>query len=486
MPFPLTTPFTYTGGALEIAVLWDMSGIAASPPATPAFSNADGDNGAIKWRWSATTGTNLVTKKTSSSLITSGSSLTLANQERANMKLVYETSLLSTLTFGTGTSSSSSRGPIQVAGGSSTVISTAFNQVYTPTELITAGMTIGDIITELRWDLNSTNMLQGAGNASFQIYMKNSVATSATADTWGNTILGSTLVLDRTFNTIDNFPGVTGYMDFPLTNPFTYTGGAIEIAVLWDMSGIIASPPATPAFNNADGDNGAIKWRWSATPGMNLVSKRTGSSLTTSGSSLSLAAEERANIQMVFREGPSTPLPVELSYFNGTAIEEGNLLAWETQVEINNAGFEIQRSFDRQGWQEMGFVEGKDTRSNRNHYSFLDTRPAIRNVYYRLKQVDVDGAFRYSSILLIKTPFEEINQVKMYPNPVYDQVTIEGFRGTLTIYNLVGQPVKNIHIHNEDQEVVSLADLANGQYLIDFRPENESHIIRQKIIKLAE
>ena len=311
MPFPLTSSFSYTGGAIEIAVLWDMSGITADPAGgTQAFNNPDGasDPGSIKWRYSTTTGTNLVSKKTTSSSISSSSSLTLANQERANIEIVYVPSSVTT-TLGTSTSSSASRGPIQVPGGTSTTTITAFNQVYTAAELAAAGLVDGNTITELQWELNSTNVIQGAGNASFQIYMRNSSATSATADTWGNTISGSTLVLDRTFNTTDNFPGATGYMAFPLTTSFDYTGGALEIAVLWDMSGVTADPAGgTQAFNNPDGasDPGTIKWRYSATTGTNLVSKKTGSSAITSGSSLTLANEERANMQIVYTTTSST------------------------------------------------------------------------------------------------------------------------------------------------------------------------------------
>ena len=398
---------------------------------------------------------------------------------------VGTTSAQTTVQFGSGTSSSSARGPIQVAGGGSAVISTAFNQVYTATELAAAGLVSGKSITELQWDLNSTNILQGTGNASFKIYMRNSTATSATADTWGNTILGSTLVLDRTFNTTDNFPGVKGYMAFPLSNIFAYAGGSLEIAVLWDMSGITAAPPVTPAFSNADGNNGAIKWRWSPTTGTNLVSKRTSSSGTTSGSSMTLANQERANIQIVYQI-TNAPLPVEWNYLKGTATEEGNLLEWETQTELNNDGFEIQRSADGESWKLIDFVEGKGTISGQNTYSFLDTKTTMNNNYYRLKQVDTDGVFGYSNIILIKAPFEKNGHVKMYPNPVLNHLTIEGFSGDLTIYNIMGQPIKHVQINNEDQEVISLSDLADGHYFIGFRQKNGSNIARQKIIKLSE
>ncbi len=485
MSFPLTTPFDYTGGALEIAVLWDMSGITADPAGgTQAFNNPDGssDPGTIKWRWSATTGTNLVSKKTSSSSISSGSSLSLANEERANINILY-TGGPQTATFGTGTSSSASRGPMQVSGGTSTTVVTAFNQVYTASELAANGVASGNTITELLWDLNTINVIQGAGDATFTIYMKNSSATVATADTWGNTIAGSTMVLDRVFNTTNNFPGVKGYMAFPLTTPFAYTGGALEIAVLWDMSGITADPAGgTQAFNNPEGsgDAGTIKWRYSTTTGfaasVNLVTKKTSSSTITSGSSLALANQERANMQIVHE----AILPVELTYFQGKVQNKTNALSWQTQTEENNDYFEVQHSTNGREFSTLDKVAGNGTTSDVQNYNYTHKNVTSSDNYYRLKQVDFDGEFEYSDIIYLQNDTRD-TPVAIYPNPARELITYEGTAATLTFFDIQGRRVMQQTAINTGT-AIDISTLRSGVYTIEILT-NSGERTFEKLIK---
>src|SRR5690606_11386177 len=88
-------------------------------------------------------------------------------------------------------------------------------------------------------------------------------------------------------------------------------------------------------------------------------------------------------------------LPVKLAYFN--AAKEGNTanLTWATTEEMNNTGFEIQRSADARKWQAIGFVENQTADGNSKNlltYGFADVAPLAGNNYYRLKQIDTDGS----------------------------------------------------------------------------------------------
>lgn len=211
-----------------------------------------------------------------------------------NFTTAASSAILDTVTIGTSTSSSASRGPTQIAGGTSTVKYSRFHMVYTAAELATVGITSGSTITELQWNRGNSNIIQGAGDAFFKIYLKNSSATAAASDTWVNIINGATEVLDRTFNTTNNFPASTGYMPFPLGSNFQYTGDALEVMVEWDMSGITSDPAnGITAF---DGD-GSARWRWEAT-GHVSVAKRTGSG--SAPSTISDLLSERANIQILY------------------------------------------------------------------------------------------------------------------------------------------------------------------------------------------
>ncbi|MEM6346574.1 MAG: T9SS type A sorting domain-containing protein [Bacteroidota bacterium] len=211
-----------------------------------------------------------------------------------------------TVTIGMGSSSSSTRGPFQRADTNSSTVYSRFVQIYTANELAAAGVTSGSVITELAWELASSNVIIGAGDATLKIYIKNSTAAAATSDTWANLISGSTLAFDAAFNTTNNFPGANGWMPFTFLTPFLYTGGALEIAVDWDCSQV-----STPAFSG----NGAIKFRWESTAPDNLVVKKTSSS--SPSTNITDLKDERANIQITFG-GPGCAQPTGLNAANIT------------------------------------------------------------------------------------------------------------------------------------------------------------------------
>lgn len=118
----------------------------------------------------------------------------------------------------------------------------------------------------------------------------------------------------------------------------------------------------------------------------------------------------------------TTPLPVELISFTARAIGEEVSLEWETASEVNNERFEIQRTIDGENYEILGELKGAGTTTEPQHYTFLDTDPFVGINYYRLKQVDYDGAFEYSPIRAIHFERNGIintnaSNVKLYPNP---------------------------------------------------------------------
>ena len=200
-----------------------------------------------------------------------------------------------TATIGMGSSSSSSRGPIQRSDTNSTSVYTRWAHVYSASELAAAGINDGVILSALNWELASDNIIIGSGNANLKVYIRNSSATSAMADSWSNLTSGSSLVFDQDFNTTNNFPGANGWMPFNFNTPFTYTGGALEIAVDWDCSQV-----STPAFSG----DGSLKWRYDSTSPNDMVVKKTSSS--SPSSTLSDLSSDRANIQIVFSQTASS------------------------------------------------------------------------------------------------------------------------------------------------------------------------------------
>lgn len=113
---------------------------------------------------------------------------------------------------------------------------------------------------------------------------------------------------------------------------------------------------------------------------------------------------------------PLSPLPVELLSFTASAEDGSALLAWETASELNNDGFNVQRSFDASNWETIGWVAGNGTTNRQMSYTFNDHKPRNGNNYYRLEQRDLDGKTELTEIrhLVFGSGPEE---VAVFPNP---------------------------------------------------------------------
>ncbi len=109
------------------------------------------------------------------------------------------------------------------------------------------------------------------------------------------------------------------------------------------------------------------------------------------------------------------PLPVTLVNLKGVLQNKNALLTWTTENEVNNKGFERQRSYDGTQYKTIGFVPGAINSSSSRAYSFNDKELAQQLNYYRLKQIDVDGDFKYSDIITLRNAFSD--DVKVLSNP---------------------------------------------------------------------
>ncbi len=128
-------------------------------------------------------------------------------------------------------------------------------------------------------------------------------------------------------------------------------------------------------------------------------------------------------------------LPVELVYFYPQLQNDTVVLLWGTATELNNYGFEVQRSTDTNftAFDVLGLVDGHGTSYVYNNYSFYDTTLSSNGMfYYRLNQLDNDGGQKYSfivSIIVTKVDDEPIvvnnfSLFQNYPNPFNGQTTI--------------------------------------------------------------
>ncbi len=170
-------------------------------------------------------------------------------------------------------------------------------------------------------------------------------------------------------------------------------------------------------------------------------------------------------------------LPVELITFEGRMEDGATFLNWETASEINNDYFEVEHSTDGRTFTMLDMVQGNGTTSSVSKYEFLDKNPAVNGNYYRLKQVDFDGAFEYSNIVYVENKKNETPGI-IYPNPAYNEVTYEGAAATLSLYDVYGRQVMQLATDLE-KTTLDISQLEVGVYLIEIATSSNETVIKR-------
>lgn len=157
------------------------------------------------------------------------------------------------------------------------------------------------------------------------------------------------------------------------------------------------------------------------------LANNTAASATFSSQTVNFAQTQSIYGNQLMVGANNNPLPVELLSINAKANKLDAILRWSTASEYNSRGFAIERSFDGTSFTEIDFVKGAGNSKSTLQYSYQDVDVFTKTqvVYYRLKQVDVDGSYTYSEIVSVKQATSNIEQVVVYPNPIINDVTVE-------------------------------------------------------------
>ncbi len=122
--------------------------------------------------------------------------------------------------------------------------------------------------------------------------------------------------------------------------------------------------------------------------------------------------------------GPT--LPVEIASFDAQRqTNDEVLLTWETAMELHNDYFSVEKSFrsDFADAVEIAQIQGAGTTDQVQSYQHVDGTPMAKVVYYRLKNVDLDGEFGYSNT--VRVQFDGLKfDVKAFPNPTKNNLNI--------------------------------------------------------------
>ena len=180
----------------------------------------------------------------------------------------------------------------------------------------------------------------------------------------------------------------------------------------------------------------------------------------------------------------SMQIPVEFVSFTSEKIGNNVLLKWTTATETNNRGFEIQRYHSE--WSTVAFVEGKGTTAQISDYSYLDENLSDGKYYYRLKQIDFDGNFKYSKQIEVEIKsVSEFVLLQNYPNPISNG-GIRGISGNNTTVISWQIPANVTSSNNEVYLTIKLYDILGreletivegyygaGKHKIIYNPSND-------------
>ena len=176
-----------------------------------------------------------------------------------------------------------------------------------------------------------------------------------------------------------------------------------------------------------------------------------------------------------------TALPLRFLSFAAVNKTTSVELQWKTDNEINTDHFTVERSADGVTFQKIGTITAANS-SGTHQYLFADNQPLEKNSYYRLQQVDKDGRFEYSKVLLINRA-TITGSILFYPNPVKDRINISlpgsSMSRTLSIVDATGNILKRLSINaGVTSMYVVIEQLPAGIYFIKLN-DGKEQLVKQ-------
>jgi trimeric autotransporter adhesin len=182
----------------------------------------------------------------------------------------------------------------------------------------------------------------------------------------------------------------------------------------------------------------------------------------------------------VFRN--AVTLPVELVSFTGRYANAACLLNWSTASETGNSHFVVERSADGRSFTAIGAVPSHYTGGNTlTAYTFTDGHPVNGHNFYRLQQVDKDGNYSYSAIVLVDATAAFVQGLKVNPNPVTSNLVAQFTAAgnellTVKVYTAEGREVLVSHYNcaaGDNRLLLQTVQLSRGTYFLVLSRPNQ-------------
>lgn len=188
---------------------------------------------------------------------------------------------------------------------------------------------------------------------------------------------------------------------------------------------------------------------------------------------------------------------IELLNLNVKLIGNSVQLAWMTSTETNSRGFSIERSRDNSSFDEVGFVNAAGYSSSIKNYEFVDNPTIAGKYYYRLKQINLDGSFKYSSE--VEVTINNLNDFSLwqnYPNPFNPSTKVKysipfSSKINLVLYDILGNKIGQIFEGIKDAGIYEITFSANdfsyplssGVYFLKLESKNFQKSIKITLAK---
>lgn len=254
-------------------------------------------------------------------------------------------------------------------------------------------------------------------------------------------------------NTVEySLNGGTSYTNFAVFNPVNSTGGSVQT---FDFSAI------SGADNNPDFE---IR-------------------ITLNGATGAAGNNRYDNIVL---EGVDFFFPITLSHFTARPTGSSVQLDWRTATELNNDYMEVEHSTDGRNYRKIGTVQGAGTTQEEQVYNFLHEAPAAGLNYYRLLQVDYDGAYEYHGPVSVRMSGGDKlgGALSLFPTVVSEAVQVE-YEGQLSNeaeLQVIGMDGRVWRTQRWEVKSASLSvpvqDLPAGMYLLRLQVGRDVEVAR--------
>lgn len=284
------------------------------------------------------------------------------------------------------------------------------------------------------------------------------------------TLLDGNLIIDGQGDSNSLFIiKIDGALSTSVSSTVSVINGATFDHIYWQVNGAI-EVGETSVFKGTIIANGAINILESASLYGRGLSK--GGAISTHNNTIDMVSD-------------NVILPIELITFDAQLITNKVILNWTSASEINNDFFSLERSTNGIEWKIIGLVNGAGNSLQIIQYSFTDNDPVKGVSYYKLKQTNFDGEFKYSDIITLKNMGETYDHLEIYPNPTNGVINFfltnkENTIYSFSIYNTLGTEI----FHSVGKEIpIDISENENGFYFIEVTTNFHKNIQKFELIK---